>query len=246
MPGRYRRSWIASLAMKLGSNEIHVWRIQLDRPALEVARLSALLPPHEVERASRYRTVELSNRWIIAHGALRSTLATYLDINPVDLVLCEGPHGKPELAHAEKNIFFNLTHTNNLAFVVVSADRRVGVDAELVRTNVEVEKLSRRFFASQEADEILALPGELQLAAFFSCWTRKEAFAKALGKGLTMPLNQYRVSVRAEEPARLISTEWDEGCHWNLIDISETGVAIAIAVEGNMPAIRHFEFSPRE
>ena len=111
----------------------------------------------------------------------------------------------------------------------------MGVDAESIRNDVEVEKLSHRFFAVEETDEILSLPDELQLAAFFSCWTRKEAFAKAIGTGLTTPLDQYRVSVRADEPARLISTKWHEQSRWNLIDISEPGFAAAI--EGTMPHI---------
>ncbi len=192
-----------------------------------------VLQAGEIERASRFRTVELSSRWIVARGALRSILSKYLQSRPIDLILVEGTHGKPEFVRAEKNLFFNLTHTHNLAFVVVSPDRRVGVDAEWMRTDVEVEQMSRRFFASQEADEILALPRELQHGAFFSCWTRKEAFAQALGTGLTTPLDQYRVSVGAQQPARLISTEWDEPCRWNLIDISEANVAVTIATEGS-------------
>jgi 4'-phosphopantetheinyl transferase len=229
--------------MKFCLDEVHIWRVELDRNTSEIAALRTVLPSTDIERASRFRTSELSNRWIVARGALRSILAAYLGLKPMGLIFSEGAHGKPELVHARNSIFFNLTHTHNLAFVIVAPDRRVGVDAEWIRDNVEVEKLSRRFFAPEEADEILALPGEAQLAAFFSCWTRKEAFAKALGMGLTTPLNQYRVSIRTEEPARLISTKWHERSHWSLMDISESGVAAAAAIEGVEPTLRRFEFS---
>lgn len=229
--------------MNLSSDEVHVWRIQLDRDLSELSKISAVLPKNDIERAMGLRTEEMRNRWIVSRGALRSILAGYVQRNAIDLIFSEGPHGKPELVDSEKNVFFNLTHTSNLAFVIAARDHRVGIDAEWIRADVEIEKLSFRFFAVEETEEILSLSGDPRLQAFFSCWTRKEAFAKGLGMGLTIPLNQYRVSVRADEPARLISTAWSEKGPWALIDISEQDVAAAAAIEMDQPVLRRFEFS---
>jgi len=96
---------------------------------------------------------------------------------------------------------------------------RVGVDAEIVHPEIEVANLSRRFFASAEADEISSLPPEAHLAAFFACWTRKEAFVKALGAGLSVPLDRFQVTVRVDQPSRLMSVDWDESGRWALVDV---------------------------
>lgn len=98
------------------------------------------------------------------------------------------------------------------------------------------------FFAALEADEIRSLAPEARLAAFFACWTRKEAFVKALGKGLYVPIDQFRVTVRPEEAPRLVSTGWCESSRWSLADVGEQGVAATIAVDGSLPVIRRFDF----
>ena len=124
-----------------------------------------------------------------------------------------------------------------LALLGIAESGRIGVDAESIRTGIEVEDLSRRFFAPAETEEILALAPDAQLAAFFTCWTRKEAFVKALGIGLSAPLDQFRVTVLADEPARLVSVAWDHPDRWSLVDLSEPNVAAALAVEGPPPLL---------
>jgi len=160
------------------------------------------------------------------------------------LVLRASPKGKPELVLPVANISFNLSHTHGLALVVIAGHGRVGVDAETVRAGIEVVDLSRRLFAPGEADEILSLPPDARLAAFFTCWTRKEAFVKALGAGISLPLNRFRVTVRPDQPARLISVDYEESGHWTLLDVGEPGIAAALAVEGPVPLLRRFSFTP--
>jgi 4'-phosphopantetheinyl transferase len=126
--------------------------------------------------------------------------------------------------------------------VAVAAGERIGIDAEIVRSDVEVENLSRRFFTPAEADEILALPNESRLAAFFRCWTRKEAILKALGSGLSASLDRFEVTVRADEPARLISEDGEPGDRWTLVDVGEQGVAAALAIDGKAPMLQRLEF----
>jgi 4'-phosphopantetheinyl transferase len=181
---------------------------------------------------------------MVAHGALRCILATYARCEPDVLVFREGPQGKPALAWPVEDIPFNLTHTGGLALVAIAGSGRVGIDAETVRSEIEVEDLSRRFFAPAEAAEILALSPDAQLAAFFACWTRKEAFVKALGGGLSVPLDRFQVSVRGDEPARLLWVDGEESELWSMLDIGEPGVAAALVVEGPTPVLQRVNFVP--
>jgi len=143
-----------------------------------------------------------------------------------------------------EDIHFNLSHTAGLALVAVAGNGRVGVDAEIVRPEIEVADLSRRFFAPAEAAEILALSADVRLAAFFTCWTRKEAFVKALGGGLSVPLDRFQVSIRSEKPARLLWLDGGESDQWSFLDVSEPGVAAALVVEGPAPVLRRMNFVP--
>jgi len=203
-----------------------------------------MLSQEEREKAARFRTAELGQEWTVARGALRCILGTYTRSEPRTLVLGAGPHGKPELVGPGEDIPFNLSHTPSLALLAVAGTGRVGIDAETVRPVIEVEDMSRRFFAPAEADEILALAPAARLAAFFACWTRKEAFVKALGTGLSAPFDGFQVTVRPDETARLISVDWDAPDRWSLVDLSEAGVAAALAVERQAPVLRHFDFVP--
>src|ERR1035437_9118414 len=177
--------------MRCAPGEVHVWRMELDCAAASAAALRTTLSREEEQRAIRYRSLELCERWTVARRALRCILETYARCEPSVLVFRAGPHGKPALAWPVGDISFNLSHTSGLALVAIAGNGRVGIDAETVRSKIEVEDLSRRFFAPAEAAEILALSPDVQPAAFFTCWTRKEAFVKALGGGLLVPLNRF-------------------------------------------------------
>jgi 4'-phosphopantetheinyl transferase len=230
--------------MKCAPGEVHIWRIALDCAATSAATLRATLSLEEEQRAARFRSPELYAQWTVARGALRCILATYAQCEPSVLVFRAGPHGKPALAWPVQDIPFNLSHTNGLALVAIAGSGRVGIDAEIVRSKIEVEDLSRRFFAPAEAAEILALSPDARLAAFFTCWTRKEAFVKALGGGLSVPLDRFQVSVRSDEPARLVWVDGEESDRWSLLDVGEPGVAAALAVEGPAPVLHRMNFVP--
>ncbi|MFY9562549.1 MAG: 4'-phosphopantetheinyl transferase superfamily protein [Terriglobales bacterium] len=147
------------------------------------------------------------------------------------------------MANLAENASFNLSHTRGLAMLAI-ARNRVGIDAEAVCSDIDIEDLSRRFFAPAETEEILGLSSDARIAAFFACWTRKEAIIKALGAGLSMPLDSFQVTVRADQPARLVSASWGDPNHWSLIDIGEPGIAATLAVEGSTPLLRRFNFVP--
>jgi 4'-phosphopantetheinyl transferase len=230
--------------MKCAPGEVHVWRIELDGAATSSDTLRGTLSLQEKHRAARFRSIELRERWTAARGALRCILAGYVQCEPGVLVFREGSHGKPALTWPVEDIPFNLSHTGGLTLVAVAGSGRVGIDAETVRSEIEVEDLSRRFFAPAEAAEIMALSPDAQPGAFFTCWTRKEAFVKALGGGLSVPLNSFQVSIQSDRPARLLWAEGDASGPWSLLDLSEPGVAAALVVEGPTPMLRRMNFVP--
>lgn len=228
--------------MKCAPHEAHVWRIELDCATRTVAALSVTLSLEERRRADRFRSIELRERWTVAHAALRFVLARYARCEPSDLVFKLGEHGKPTLTKPVVEIPFNFCHTGNVALVGISGGGRVGIDAETLRPDVEIEELSGQFFAAAEAAEIHALPPDERLAAFFTCWCRKEAFVKALGNGLSMPLNRFQVSVNVGETARVLWADGEDVNKWSLFDISEPGTAAALIIEGPVPVLRRFDF----
>lgn len=224
-------------------DEVHIWRIVLDVPVTDLRLLEGMLSQHERHKANTFRSRLLRDRWTVARGALRCVLSGYVQARPSTLEFQTTRLGRPHLSFPATNIAFNLSHTRGVAFVAVSGDGRIGIDAEHLYPITSVERIAQRFFDRFEADEILRLPAEARAAAFFACWSRKEAFLKALGKGLQVPLNSFRVSVRPDETPRLVSMSWNESSAWRLADISEPGIAATVAIDWPTLQIRYFEFS---
>ncbi|MCP4537296.1 MAG: 4'-phosphopantetheinyl transferase superfamily protein [Chloroflexi bacterium] len=192
--------------LKLAHDEIHVWRASLELTTAHITSLYASLSPDEQARANRFRFNKLREHFVAARGLLRAILSQYLHVSPGQLEFRYNPHGKPSLIPSEKyTVNFNLSHSEGLALYAVSYAESIGIDLELVRPISDMEQLVERFFSSQERTMFRALPPNQKLAAFFTCWTRKEAYLKARGEGLTLPLDQFDVSLIPGEPATLLS-----------------------------------------
>lgn len=230
-----------------GASEIHVWRIVLDRTPEELSALDAVLCADERLRASRFVTEELQHRWTVARGALRVILAAYVDTTPEALVIVPDANGKPQLVGTGASHFFNVTHTGHLAFAAVLVQGPVGIDAEIERPDIDWYDIGRRFFAPAEIDEIVSLPPELRVRAFYACWTRKETYLKALGIGLSGALDKFQVTVRPDQAAALswVAESATEPRHWSFWDLSEPGVAVALATRTSARLVRRFSFPPR-
>ncbi len=237
----------------LSGNEVHVWCARLDQPQSVVQRLAQTLSADEYSRAERFYFARHSRRFIVGRGVLRMILGGYLRRAPRQLQFRYGPNGKPALqAEGLKGhtLEFNLSHAESLALYAVALNRRVGVDIEGVQHIAEAEQIAERFFTRGECASLRALPeGEMQ-QTFFRYWTRKEAYLKATGTGLSQPLNRIDVSCSEEEPRWRLVIEEDrqEALRWSCADLQPAqGHHAAIVVEGGPPRLRRWRWAaPRE
>jgi 4'-phosphopantetheinyl transferase len=221
----------------LKPDHVHLWWIRLDVPEARLRELAASLNADERERAARFRRPEDRDRFIAARGSLRTTLSRYLGMAPAAIRFTYGPHGKPALeTHSgQAPLTFNLSHSRGLALLGVTLDRRIGVDVEWIRPEFATEETAVRYFAAGEVAALRSVPPAERAAAFFRCWTRKEAYLKAIGKGLLLPLDSFEVSLRPDDAAALLSARDDPAApqRWDLRDLDAgAGCAAALAVEG--------------
>ena len=181
---------------------MHLWRTRQDVPPLPHEALARTLSDQERARAGRFVMPHLTERFIVAHAFLRDVLGAYLGLPPAAVRLETSELGKPFVPGVD--LRFNLSHSAHLAVLAV-AKREVRVDVEQMREDVLRERLAERFFSAAEVAALQALPPHQQAEAFFSCWTRKEAYLKALGDGLRIALDRFDVTLGPSEPARLLA-----------------------------------------
>jgi 4'-phosphopantetheinyl transferase len=221
----------------LPDDQVHIWRVPLNQSSERTALSLEVLSPDERAKAARFRFAKDRNQFVQARAALRFILSEYLNADPRTLEFSYGPQGKPALAngHANSGLRFNLSRRDGLALIAVTRGREIGVDVELVRADVPFFEIADVSFSSAESATLRNLPESIRAAGFYNCWTRKEAYVKARGEGLSFPLKQFDVSLTPGEPAKLLNVRdnVDEVDRWTLqqIAVSERYVA-ALAVEG--------------
>ena len=215
--------------------EVHIWQAQPDMHQLDLDP-SEFLSPDEMERMARFRFRTDGDNFLFCRSMLRMLLASYLGTSPAELRFAYSAHGKPSLSVPADNLQFNLSHSHGQVLFGFTRGKRIGVDVEYVRRNLNVEEIATRFFSKAEQIEIKRSHDEYQ--AFFQCWTRKEAFVKARGEGLSCPLNSFDVQVSTEEEEVSLTTRPDpsEARLWQLWSLNSIpGYAAAFAIESGTP-----------
>jgi len=199
---------------------VHVWLLDLDLSKEPIDDLAYPLSPEEQQRASRFQFARDRNRYIAGRGQLRQLLALYLKIPATNVQFSYGPAGKPQLSklHIASPIQFNLSHSENTALLGITSEAEIGIDIERIRKINDSESVAKYSFATNEFERLMALPEIEQEAAFFRCWTRKEAFLKARGTGITENLHSFEVDFQYEQKARLLSIRSELGglADWSL------------------------------
>jgi len=224
-------------ALSLATGEVHVWRLALDQPESVLARFRETLEAHELERAGRFYFDKHRNHFIVGRGGLRHVLARYVDVKPEEFRFSYGPYGKPELVG--ERLRFNVSHSHGVALFAVAADRELGVDVEHIRADFATQDIARRFFSRREVAAFDALGKEEQVTAFFRCWTRKEAYIKAIGRGMSERLDAFDVTLAPGEAAVLLRAEGQDVSRWSMFDIEVgAGYAGALLVEAPISKIK--------
>lgn len=235
--------------LTLSSHDVHVWRTSLELSAAHVQRLRQTLAADEIARAERFYFEKDRRHFIVARGVLRMILSRYLGLDPRQLGFCYSSYGKPALATAPGRdwLRFNVSHSHELALYAITRGREVGIDIEYMRDNLATDTIAESYFSPREVAVLRALPADLRHEAFFTCWTRKEAYIKARGEGLSFPLDQFDVSLAPGEPAALLRTLGDphEASRWSLQALTPgTGYAAALVVEGHGWQLTCWQWAP--
>jgi 4'-phosphopantetheinyl transferase len=221
-------------------DEIHVWSATLDREPEVLRELEGVLSQEERVRAGRFHFVRDRSRFIVARGLLRELLGGYLHKAPAELQFSYGQYGKPSLSagNSSSGICFNLSHSSGIVALAIARERNLGIDIEHIRPDFAGEDIARRHFSEREMSALLSLPPEARDTAFFHCWTRKEAYIKARGLGLQIPLDSFSVSLLPGGPAQFLSGV--EPC-WRLAAYHPAdGYAAAVVYDGAPASFKYF------
>jgi 4'-phosphopantetheinyl transferase len=214
----------APATLSLGARDVHLWSAVLDKTSDQIAKFNSTLSPEEQNRAARFHFDRDRNRFIAGRGLLRDILGRYLQTAPSEIKFSYTDRGKPSLDGMPPGaaLHFNLSHSHAFALLAVTRLCPVGIDVELIRPLKDAEAIAERFFSPRESAALAALPPEHKPVGFFNLWTRKEAWLKATGEGISNSLNQVEVSLLPGEPAKLISLfgKTAEAADWTLQDLS--------------------------
>ncbi len=233
----------------LPENEVHLWRVDLDSLRESESRWQKILSADESARASRFRFAIDRQRFVVSRGLLRTILGNYLAADPGSLTFSYSSKDKPSLAqpYSETGVCFNLSHSGTVVLLAFTRGRDVGVDVEQVRSDFDVAAIARRFFSRHEQKQLAALAKEKGFEAFFRCWTRKEAYIKATGDGLSLPLHQFDVSIAVGDEDALLATRPDaaESGLWSLREVpAGEGYVAALCVGGRDWKLRDWTSAP--
>jgi len=213
---------------------VGVWLIALPRFPDGISPFWEILDPDERGRAERFHHSSDCARYVASHAALRIVLAHYAERDPRHIHFVYGRYGKPAIDNdlGMPDIRFNLSHSGDLAVIAVSLASEVGIDIERIGTSRANMAIAERFFSPGEFAALQALPESDQVHGFFSCWTRKEAYVKGRGDGLSVSLSDFDVSLTPGEPPALLGSRIDpsDAKHWHLCDVPvEKGYVTCLA-----------------
>lgn len=228
-----------SVHPSLKDGEIHVWRVNLDKESSSVQMLFETLSADEKQKAGKYRFEKDRSHFVVARGSLRNILGGYLNMSPPQIRFSYNRFGKPFLESESNQIRFNVSHSQGIALFALTREQEIGIDIEFINDNVEILKTAESVFSPTEISTLKTLPSNMQTAAFFCGWTRKEAFIKAVGEGFSYPTKQFTIPIKPEESDILLRTNVK---NWSLMSLlSEHNFMAALAVEGKIKTVRYWQ-----
>jgi 4'-phosphopantetheinyl transferase len=241
-------SWqLCAQPKPLEEGEVQLWIAPLGPAPDKLSFFKSILSVDEQARVKRFHKTVDADRFVAGRGTLRSLLAAYLAMEPNRLEFTYDPFGKPRLTGKAAFISFSVSHCEDCGLLGFVRRHRIGVDLERVREGMNVEELAQRFFSANELRKLRSLPPAQQKEAFYRAWTRKEAYLKARGEGLSYGLDRVEVSLAPDEPAMILSAADDPGIsqRWAVQHLlPRPGYVGAATVEASSIEFKYFELEP--
>ena len=207
----------------LKDSEVHIWMANHQQQPSALAAFWKTLSKDERERAKRFRFEKDRLQFVVSRGILRQLLGNYLSVPAESLRFLSSANGKPSLAEEfrQSRLQFNISHSGEIVLLAFTIERELGIDIELIQPEMATEEVALGHFSAQEVAVYRALPESLRSEAFFNCWTRKEAFIKAIGEGFSCPLDAFDVSLAPGESAKLLASRLAENpiSKWSLVNV---------------------------
>jgi 4'-phosphopantetheinyl transferase len=220
--------------LQLDNTFVDVWRSRIDLSDAKINEYLGILSDDELKRAEQFTFPNKKDEYVVTRGLLRRALSLVLKQDPASFSFSYSESKKPYLTTEvdSQSLAFNVSHSHGQALVAISLNRKLGIDIEKIRPEVEYEKLAARFFSKAEHKALMQCAQAERVAAFFATWTRKEAFVKAVGKGIAFGLSEFDVNVDASEPPRMLHTRWDANDvkNWHMASIESVNSHMATVV----------------
>ena len=246
-------SWADDEGFRPGDRDvIDLWRFALDENDATALETSwAALAPDERTRAERLIIPAKRRQFVVGRARLRTILARHLDRDPASLTFAYGAHGKPEIPEYPE-LSFNLSHSGDTALLGVCFARRLGVDVEETRPGRDFVAIAEHFFSGEERAALDRIGDATRAHAFYRAWTRKEAYLKAIGTGLSFASTRFTITFDPDRPSSVVATEYpgDRPENWRVVDVEPgRSCAAALCVEANAdaspPHVRTWQFGAR-
>ena len=229
---------------QLQAGELHIWKIELDYDSGHWQPLMALLSNDEQIKADSFRFEKLRLRYIAGRAALRKLLGGYIGCETEAVSFVYNDYGKPSLQDVDSGLRFNVSHSGEIMLAAFALNSKIGIDIEAIQQNIDCMDICQCWFSVQESNALRNLPEEKRIGAFFRVWTRKEAYIKARGIGLSYPLNRFSVSLDETAPALLEHQDCSQEMKsWQIYNIEvSSAYSAAIVIEAARWDIRHYNF----
>ena len=233
--------------LPLRDYEIHAWLACLEKSPYLIQKLATTLSSEEHKRAYRYRFEKDKIHFILSHGILRTLIGHYISKPADQLEFVREDHGKPRLRNefGKQSIHFNFSRSGTIALYAFTRDQEIGVDVEKIRNVSDMELIVQHYFSKREKSEFFTLPECEKKTAFFNCWTRKEAYIKAIGTGLSHPLDEFDVSLNPREPPKLLGIKGDSEVvsQWEIFGFTpSSGYVAAIAIKNRRYKLKFWKW----
>jgi 4'-phosphopantetheinyl transferase len=229
----------------LEGDEVHIWRVHLHETSRLLSDMERALSREEQARAARFHSEEARTSFVAGRGVLRCLLGSHIGLAPEAVPISLSVHGKPECVSPRCKISFSLSRSDGLILLALGRGRAIGVDVEYIDRTIPALQLARRFFAVKEAEAIASQKGDEQCRLFLEIWVRKEACLKALGLGLSIPLDTFTAPLACDPP---VFQESRVGGHRGRMLFYKFlpwfGYVSALATDPPVPRIRFFDWPP--